>query len=256
MILLSAHKDVVKYPFKFESKYGMHKGLLDNFIGVLLGYLTVYGNESLTRMFRCGEIQFSHSNNEEFGIDDLPKIDDDDIVVVIDVAAGERYHGRDFVIDTWHGFTPEQTENIIDDMAWEGFNFTATPLNEVNDESDTWKEKGVRVISFAIPISAPDDNWHGEEAIITADALMKSVRALQRLICYLHIYAVQKRSTTPSVSCERGSRRDIFQNSEGIRPSIEREKVTGEEKIKFTGFSILHRSDTQCKNPLCPNCYW
>lgn len=197
MILLSAHKDTVKHPFKLSAQNGWHTGLLDNFVGMLVSYLCVYGNDSLVRMFKDGEIGFFHSEHEEFGLDDLPKVQGGDTVIVIDVACGDRYTGKDFVIDTWTGFDAKHTLDILENMAWEGFNFEPKPLEEASDESDTWAKHSekdslrypendpIRVVSFIVPIAAPDDNWHGEKAAITADAIAKSARALQRLICYL-----------------------------------------------------------------------
>lgn len=188
-ILLSPHMDTVKHPYKFEYSEGIHKGLLDNTIGVLATYLALYGNETILEMSAKGEIGVWHNWNEEFGIlKDEPKINQDTIVICVDITSGEKYEGIDFAIENVSGISEEIVREIDDNLSWEGFHLTTRMydgLPEDEDEAWQWKNKGKKVLSFIIPIVSPNNNWHGEESTITHRRLKRAVQGLQRLICYL-----------------------------------------------------------------------
>ena len=188
-ILLSPHLDTVVYPFKFEYSFGIHKGLLDNTIGVLATYLAIYGNQSILKKASKGEIGVWHNWNEEFGmLENETELDSEATIIIVDVASGDKYKGLDFAIENVGFIGEKEMRQLYENLKWEGYKLTYKMYNgDEEDEDEAWKwlDRGFRVLSFTIPIKSPKGNWHSEESTITHRRLKKAVQGLQRLICYL-----------------------------------------------------------------------
>src|SRR5260221_4149736 len=156
MILLSAHRDKVKTEYRFEYKNGKFTGLLDNAIGEYLISDLVISDTSMRKLEKRGDIGLFYGQGEEFSLmDDFPKLSKTDIVVVVDVASGDRYNGYDFSVENISGFTKEEIVEVKKNFEWEGFNvsvrkFDGTPDDE--DEAWQWKELGYKALSFIVPI--------------------------------------------------------------------------------------------------------
>ena len=187
MILLSAHLDRVIQDFDLKFDRGVHTGLLDNFMGVLLTYLTLYDDQNLVRLEREGCLKVWHNKGEEWGrLDDAPKVTGDDVVVVIDgwVMTTEKY---DFALDNIFGFNAKAVREIKEWMEWEGFRplikrFSGNPDEE--DESWSWHDRCPRVLVFSYPIQAKNDGWHRVQMdnTTTYEAMARCRQALKRLI--------------------------------------------------------------------------
>lgn len=190
MILLAPHLDTVKSPFKLSFKDGIHKGLLDNQIGVIASYLAIYGVESILQIAKKGELQVYHNWGEEFGLlVDAPKLTKKDIVIVVDVCCGKKYKDLDFTIENIANIPSNKTKELFENLKWEGFKFKTSEITfkeEDADEAFSWAKLGIPVLSFIIPIDGgKDDTWHMESCTISSDAMKRAVSGLERTICYL-----------------------------------------------------------------------
>lgn len=188
MILLSAHKDTVMNDYRFEYKDGVFIGLLDNTIGVFICNSLILEEPNLVKLEKQNKVGFFFGNGEEWGLhDDFPKLTKKDIVIVVDVASGDQYRNIDFSLENISGFTATKIKDIKEHLEWEGLKlktkkFYGNPDDE--DESWQWKELGIPVISFIIPIENgnKDTGWHVGDCTITIEKLNKAKQGLKRLI--------------------------------------------------------------------------
>src|SRR5260221_14553666 len=117
MILLSAHLDRVIQDYDLQYRNGTHKGLLDNAIGVLLTYLTLYDDPNLIRLEKQGRLRVWHGKSEEWGeLIAAPKATGKAFVIVIDVAAGKPYRNIDFGLENISSMNPEQLRGIKESL--------------------------------------------------------------------------------------------------------------------------------------------
>lgn len=185
MILLSAHRDIVRTDIPFKYSNGVYSGLLDNEIGRLVMY-SILNNPSVRELEKQGRIKLWENQHEEFGLTiDFPTLDKKkDFVINVDVCAGERYKDFDIGIENLYG---NGFVDMLNGLEWEGYKYyfseyTGDPVEA--DEMDQWVEKKQPGLSFIIPIECPNDNWHGM-ATITIEKVQKAIQILTRLICYL-----------------------------------------------------------------------
>jgi hypothetical protein len=192
MILLSAHNDTVynSPPLAFHN--GVHSGLLDNHIGVLLAYLTLYDDPNIIHLEKASQIALFHSKCEEWGLSyDFPKLNQKkDIIIVVDVCSGEQYNKYDFSIENISRFTEKEIKELKEHFRWEGFNPLVKKITWNPDEEDEafiWAEKGFKVMSFIIPIQSVNDGWHRiqSDCSIGSDKIILCRQGLKRLINYL-----------------------------------------------------------------------
>lgn len=190
MILLSAHKDTVFNNYKLSFDKGVYRGLLDNFIGVLVANMTVLEEPNLLHLVKENKLSVLFSGAEEWGLTyDFPMLRPKDLVIVVDVCAGKQYKGMDFSLENISGFEPSAIKEVKENLEWEGFKlltkkYTGADIDE--DEAFQWVKMGVRVMSFIIPIDAgKNDQWHTENCSITLEAVLKAKHGLTRLINYL-----------------------------------------------------------------------
>ena len=195
MIILSAHQDKVISDYKVSFLGGIHQGLLDNSIGILLTYLLYYEDAMIRRFEREGKIKIYHSQGEEWSIlTDPPKVTKKDLVICIDVAAGAYYDRADFTLENISGITDSQYKDMKDTLRWEGMKanvrrFTGNEAEE--DEAWKWRDLGIPVISFIIPIKAKDNGWHRvqQDSCVSADTVLRCRQGLKRLInCFMEAY--------------------------------------------------------------------
>ena len=193
MILLSSHLDRVIQDYKLSYEKGTHIGLLDNFIGILLGYLVLYDDKNVAELAKSGKIKFWHNQGEEWGILDgtMPKVDKKDIIIVVDVADGPGYVDKDFSIENISGFTKKEIKDLKETMEWEGFNVKIKELDfkceDDEDEAWAWAKLGHKVVSFIIPIDAgPEYQWHNiaQDNKVSYDKMVVCRQGLKRLINY------------------------------------------------------------------------
>lgn len=187
MILISSHQDRVRNDIPTRVENGKIYGLLDNSIGNMVSIMSLVSS-SLQVLHRDGDIKFFFNQHEEFGlIEGFPELNPEkDIVICIDVCAGDRYKGKDIGIEQFYGQVDKIAE-AIGGLCWEGYQlyikkYTGDPKEA--DECDQWVKLGIPCLSFIIPIECKNNNWHGE-ASITVEKLQKAILILQRLICYL-----------------------------------------------------------------------
>jgi len=197
-ILLSSHLDRIIQDYALEYHNGVHKGLLDNFIGILTTYLVLYDDINIRDLEKRGKIIIWHGKSEEWGIlKNPPKLSNDDIAIAVDVADGKHYRGRDFVIENMSGFSTEELVDIKETLGWEGLNFhlrryTGDPMDE--DEAWQWRERGVRTMSFIIPITGKDCSWHRAQMdnTVSSDRVKSAAHGLKRLLICLFDIGVNK----------------------------------------------------------------
>lgn len=191
MILISSHLDRVIQDFDLQYKRGKHKGLLDNAIGVLLTYLTLYDDANLIRLEKQGRIGIWHGKSEEWGeLRGAPKLTERDFVVVVDVAAGKQYQGVDFGLENIAGVKPALMKDLKEALQWEGFavrvkRYNGDPVDA--DEAWQWRDRKVPVISFIVPIQARNDGWHRvqQDNTVSAATMLKCRQGLKRLLAVL-----------------------------------------------------------------------
>ena len=187
-VLLSSHLDRVIQDYNLSFSRGVHRGLLDNFIGILTTYLALYDDQNLMDLERSGRVIVWHNKGEEWGVlKNPPKMDPGDIAVVIDVACRK---GKDFFLSGIQGIPDQKVKDIIDSLKWEGLNFgwkrfDGNPDDE--DETWAWKKKGIATISFEIPIGCPNDGWHRvqQDSTVSVERVRAAVQGLKRLLVYL-----------------------------------------------------------------------
>jgi len=190
MILIAPHTDTVFNNPKIAYRDGIHIGLLDNFIGVLTTYLALYQHEGMRRLEHEGHIRIYHNRGEEFGYlsDEPPALDaEEDVVVVVDVCASDAYADLDVSLENIYEF-PEIDE-IAAELRREGFRIGMKPYtgDEADaDEAFSWVERGIPVLSFIIPIQAPENNWHriACDNIVSSEVVARAAQCLNRLILH------------------------------------------------------------------------
>ena len=191
MILLSAHRDTVRNDFLFEYKDGSYHGLLDNLLGVLIVNSLFIENRVLCTLEKQKKIGVYFGDSEEWGtVTNMPVLKKDDIALVIDVAINEKYNPYDIAIENIYGFTKSEVTNFRESLEWEGFRiltkaFDGDPDDE--DESWYWKKKGIKTMSFTIPIQAGgvDTGWHVADCSIEVEKVVLAQQILKRLINFL-----------------------------------------------------------------------
>lgn len=188
MILLSAHLDRVIQDYDLSFRNNEHRGLLDNFIGVLTTYLVLYDDHNVRRLEQEGKLQVWHGKGEEWGrLDGAPRLTKKDLAIVVDVAAGSQYKGVDFGIENVSGF---DGKGLVEDLEWQGFKvryakYTGDPIDE--DEAWQWRKRGVPTFSFIVPIQAKDNGWHRIQMdnTVTTQVVARAAQGLKRIICHL-----------------------------------------------------------------------
>lgn len=191
MILLSAHIDRVIQDYDVQFKEGKHVGLLDNFLGVLLTYLVYYDDPNVRHLEREGKLKIWHNHGEEWGrMDGAPKLTKKDLVIVVDVAAADRYKKFDFGIENISGMKEKDIKELEHFLKWEGFRPYIHRFDpgdeEYQDESWKWQEKGIPCFCFSIPIQAIDDGWHRiqQDNTATAETMLVAKQGLKRILEY------------------------------------------------------------------------
>jgi hypothetical protein len=190
MILLSSHLDRVVQDYDLAYHSGLHVGLLDNAMGVMLTYLTLYDDHNLIELEKEGKLGIWHGKGEEWGrLMNAPTLTKKDLVIVVDVAAGSQYKGKDFGLENISGLSKKQVQSLEDDLEWQGLKplvklYTGAALDE--DEGWKWRELGVPVISFILPIFAKDDGWHRIQMdnSVSSEVVLKARQGLKRIITH------------------------------------------------------------------------
>src|SRR5579862_322121 len=188
MILLSAHLDRVIQDYELQYRNGVHRGLLDNAIGVLLAYLTLYDDPNLIRLEKQGRLRVWHGKSEEWGeLIGAPKVTSKDFVIVIDVAAGKQYRNIDFGLENISRVASGQLQGIKESLENEGFRVRVKRYNgdaEDADEAWQWRALKVPVLSFIVPIQAKNDGWHRiqQDNTVSAETMITCRQGLKRLI--------------------------------------------------------------------------
>ena len=194
MILISSHIDRVITDYKLSFKQGMHTGLLDNTMGMLLTYLTLYSDENLLRLENEGKLRIFHGRSEEWGeLRNAPRLTKKDIALVVDVVIPEKADLKyDFILDNIGGYSKKRVSEIKELLEWEGFK-VKTKLYDGNpddeDESWQWRKKGIRGMGFMIPIQGANDGtgWHSihQNNHVSSNKMLICQQGLKRLICAL-----------------------------------------------------------------------
>jgi hypothetical protein len=191
MILISAHKDLVRHIYRFDYSNGKITGLLDNAIGVLVVNSLMISEPNLVILEKRKEIQLFFGDSEEWGtITEMPKLGKNDIALVVDVASGPQYKGVDISLENIVGFKKDEIKDIRESLTWEGFKvktkeFDGNPDDE--DEAWYWNRKGAKAISFIIPIEngSKGTGWHVSDCSITIEKVALAQQILKRTINYL-----------------------------------------------------------------------
>lgn len=189
MILLSAHKDTVmnNWPLKYDR--GKFVGLLDNWVGVTTITTLLLTEPAIEVLVKKKILKLFYGDTEEWGtITSIPKVSKKDIVLVVDVCAGNRYKNIDLSLENISGFGNNKIREIKENLIWEGFGIkTKFYTGEHEDEDEGWAWKGkCKVISCIIPINdEKGTGFHQCDCTITLDSFKRSMNALKRLICYL-----------------------------------------------------------------------
>lgn len=188
MLLISAHKDVVMHPFRFEYKNGQFKGLLDNSIGMLVCNALLLEEPNIVSIEKKGNISYFFGSGEEWALsEDFPELTKEHTVIVVDVSSGKKYDDYDFAIENISGFSKEEIKMIKGHLMWEGFSplvkeFTGDSDDE--DEAWQWMKLGYKVFSFIIPIQngSPKTGWHVDDCTVSIEVVNKAKHALKRII--------------------------------------------------------------------------
>lgn len=191
MILLSAHIDKVINDYDLSYSGGVHKGLLDNEMGVILTYLTLYDDQNLLDFEKAGRLKVWHGKGEEWGLlKNAPKLTKKDLVIVVDVACGNQYKNKDFSLENIYGVSDKEIKGLKEDLEWQGMKvkikkFDGNPNDE--DEAWEWKKLGIPVISFIIPIQGKDCGWHRIQMdnIVSSEKIKICRQGLKRTINHL-----------------------------------------------------------------------
>lgn len=192
MILLSAHLDRVRSNFELSYKKGRLTGLLDNILGVATIYHNLLDDPNIARLEAEGNLMVWHNRSEEWGVldDTCPVLEKDhDVVIVVDVCSHKDYKDLDFSIENVSGLSKTDVKDLRDYLKWEGYRsrvveFTGNPGTE--DESWQFKERGIPVVSFILPISCPEDGWHRvqDDSSIDLEKWRVACEGLKRVINY------------------------------------------------------------------------
>lgn len=189
MVLLSAHKDTVINNFPLSYSGGKFKGLLDNWIGVQAITSLLLTEPAFEKLSRLGKLKFYYGSMEEWGsIEKLPKVNKNDIVIVVDVCAGSQYKNVDISIENIVGFKKEKIKYFKECLQWEGFKVkTKFFTGDLDDWDEAWAWKGkCKVMSLIIPIEdSKGTGFHQNDCTITLHSFQRGVNAIKRLICYL-----------------------------------------------------------------------
>lgn len=186
MILLSAHLDRVIQDFDLKYERGVHTGLLDNAMGVLLTYLALYDDSMLAAFERQGALKVWHNKAEEWGrLLNPPKVTKKDVVICVDVWVMPPKF--DFSLDNIWGFKPNDVREIREHLEWEGFTIKTqryTGNEDEHDESWEWHNLAGRTLTFSIPIMAKNDGWHRiqQDNMVTYERMARCRQGLKRLI--------------------------------------------------------------------------
>lgn len=190
MILLAAHTDTVFNNPKIGYADGQHVGLLDNFIGVLVTYLSLYQHESMRRYETEGRLRIYHNRGEEYGhLTEPPALNPEtDVAVVVDVCSSDAYEGYDVSFENVSNLP--DLEDVIAELQREGFRIRYKPYTgepNDNDEAFSWVARGIPAFSFTIPIQAIDHNWHRIQCdnTIHSDVVAKAALILTRTVLHL-----------------------------------------------------------------------
>ena len=192
-ILLSSHQDTVQEGYNLSFENGEHKGMIDNFGGILLTYLTLYSEENLIRFEKEGKIKIWHSKGEEWGrLDNAPEMDKDDIILVVDCADLPHYDEIDFSIENISGFSEDEVVALKEDLQWQGFKVSTKMMDkncgDDEDESWKWEEKGYRTMSFTVPIDCGlSRGWHRhqQDNSVSLEKMNICKKGLKRVLCHL-----------------------------------------------------------------------
>lgn len=185
MILLTSHIDNVKMDIqsiKYEG--GKVEGLLDNWVGNLVLYLTLFSNPIFKQLELEGRIKIYHNTGEEFGLlIDAPTLKEGDMVINVDVCSNKDWD-YDVVLDNCWNINTNKIKSFLE---WEGYKVLVkkyTGKVEDEDESFEWIKRGIPTISFTIPIKSQNDGWHRTDSKCDYDTIKKASYILQRVICY------------------------------------------------------------------------
>lgn len=191
MILLSAHRDTVRNNFRLDYQGGKYIGLLDNFIGVMIVNGLLIEDPNIARLEKQGKIGVFFGDSEEWGtITDMPKLNKNDIALVVDVAIGDQYKDVDISLENISGFTKKEIIDLKESLIWEGFRVTTKMYDGNPDDEDEawyWKKKNVKTISFIIPIQPgnKETGWHVADCYIYIEKVVLAQQILKRAINYL-----------------------------------------------------------------------
>ena len=192
MVLLSAHKDVVKHPFKLSFNGDRYVGLLDNWIGMTAVNTLLTTEPAFAIMAARGLLSAFFGDTEEWGtISGMPQMSPSDLVIVVDVCSGPPYRNLDFSLENVWGLKKRRVEDLVDNLRWEGFRLRMTPYtgaDEDEDEAFYWVKKKVPVLSFIIPIhenGRRGTGWHSEDCWISLREFKTGVQGLKRLVNYV-----------------------------------------------------------------------
>lgn len=186
-IILSAHKDVVFHPYKLSYDKGVFKGLLDNYIGMLVINSLLIEEPNLSLLEKENKLGLFFGDSEEWGtITEMPKLEKNDIVIVVDVAINKQYNNFDVSLENISGFKKSEIKTLSENLKWEGFKiktkfYDGNPDDE--DEAFYWRKVGNKVISFIIPIEG--ESWHMDNCTVSIEKVVKAKQVLKRLLNYL-----------------------------------------------------------------------
>lgn len=187
MILLCAHSDQIKNGLTLSYKNGKLKGLLDNFAGILVLYSAIFDDPSLIELEKKGQIGIFHNTGEEFGLlNNPPKVSRNDIVICVDVWCMDKKY--DYSLDNIYGFSKKEISNLKESLNWERHSVLFRKFTNNQDEADEswlWRKNVSRCLTFSVPIEVKNNEWHGDDATISIERIIKCRQGLKRLICYL-----------------------------------------------------------------------
>jgi hypothetical protein len=191
MLLISPHIDRVIQEFRLSYNKGIHTGLLDNILGILLTYITLYDNQNLIDLEKESKIKIWHNTGEEWGrLVNPPELTQEDIAMIVDVADQKEYDRYDFSIENISGFTSKELQKLKAMLKWEGFHALVkryTGRTNDQDESWLWRKRKIKTLSFIIPIDAQDTGWHRiqQDNNCSVEKMKICQQGLKRLINFL-----------------------------------------------------------------------
>lgn len=187
MLIISAHLDRVYQEFQLSYAAGTMTGLLDNYIGVLLTFSTLFDDENLVALEKEGKIALYFNRGEEWGrLTNPPTVGKSDTVLCVDVWCPPK--PCEFSLDNIWGFTETELKELREGLEWEGFNVLCRKFSNNKDEEDeswSWHGKAGKTLVFSIPIIAKEDGWHRQDCSVSVDTILRCRQGLKRTICYL-----------------------------------------------------------------------